>query len=98
MISPLRSVSALRRDDGGLNPLAARARRVKVQSLASRLGQAFLRHLPEYGPRDLAGAVRAFGKFGCVPPGGASSGGWLLPVIRASSTVGLESFDPCQLF
>ena len=58
-IRPPRSVSAVRRDDGGLNPLAARARRVKVQALASRLGQGFLRHLSEgeYDARDLAGAV-----------------------------------------
>ena len=88
-------MSAVRRDDGGLNPLAARARRVKVQSLASRLGQAFLPHLREYTPRDLAGAARAFGKLGCTPPGGAQR--WFRTVLRASMEVGLEEFDACQL-
>ena len=89
-----RSVAARRRDDmNDVDALTARARRVKLQSLVSQLAGSFLRHLPEYGPRDLAGAVWALGRLGLQPPGGEL---WLSSVLGASAGH-LGQFDACQL-
>ena len=86
-----RSVSAGRRTDVGGDDLLARALRVKVQSLAMTLTQSFLRHLPEYGPRDLAGAVWAVGRIGYQPPSD-----WTSQVLGASLGR-LGEFDARQM-
>jgi hypothetical protein len=71
--------------------LQARARRVRVLTLAGRLAQNFLRFLPQYGPRDLATAVWALARLRYQP-----SQRWASSVLQAAYRC-MDRFEPRQL-
>ncbi|KAG1654658.1 hypothetical protein FOA52_003815 [Chlamydomonas sp. UWO 241] len=71
--------------------LAARARRVRVLSLAGRLAQGFLRYLPQYGPRDVSAGVWALARLGAMP-----TGRWSRAVLAASARH-MRAFEPRHL-
>ena len=76
----------------------ARAKRVMVLSLATRLSSAFVRYLSEYEPRDFAGAARALGKIECTPPGDDGGQRWIERVLLASlQGEGLKRFQSREL-
>lgn len=76
----------------------ARAKRVRVLSLASSLASSFGRHLSKYEPRDFAGAARALGKIECPPPGVDGGRQWIEGLLSASLCgEGLEKFQSREL-
>jgi hypothetical protein len=76
----------------------ARAKRVRVLSLASRLSSAFGRYLGEYEPRDFAGAARSLGKIECSPPGADGGRRWMERLLSASlQGEGLKRFQSREL-
>lgn len=76
----------------------ARAKRVRVLSLLSRLTVAFGRYLSEYEPRDFAAASRSLGKIECSPPGADGGKRWMENLLSASlQGQGLKRFQSREL-